>query len=351
MTKKLLMKGNSAAVVGGLYAGCECFFGYPITPASEIAHEAAFLFPKAGRDFLQAECETAAINMLYGAAACGRRAMTASSGPGISLMQEGFSYLAGAQLPCVIVDIVRAGPGLGNIGPEQSDYNQIVKGGGHGSYHNIVLAPGSVQEMCDFTYHAFDLAFRWRNPVVILAYAVLGQMMEPLVLPEISVTPEIPDWAVAATPETRDNIATSIFLDFDELEAHNHTLEAKFTAAGAEGIQVEEYQLDDAELVLVAYGSCARIARSVVDAARAEGLPVGLLRAKTLFPFPSDKLLRLSREGRRFLVMEMSDGQFRDDVRLTVGFDSPVHLLYRYGGNLISVEEAMAKVHSLFKRS
>jgi len=334
-------------VVGALYAGCECFFGYPITPASEIAHEAAFLFPKAGRDFLQAECETAAINMLYGAASAGCRAMTASSGPGISLMQEGFSYMAGAQLPCVIVDIVRAGPGLGNIGPEQSDYNQIVKGGGHGSYHNIVLAPGSVQEMCDFTYQAFELAFRWRNPVVILADAVLGQMMEPLALPETSVTPVVPDWAVGATPETQRNLVTSIFLDFDELEAHNHMLEDKFRRAGAEGILVEEYRLEDAHLVLVAYGSCARIARSVVDAARKEGLPVGLLRARTLFPFPHEKLLQLADEGREFLVIEMSNGQFRDDVRLATGCDRPVHLLYRYGGNLVSVEEGLEKVRSL----
>lgn len=341
------MKGNSATVVGALYAGCECFFGYPITPASEIAHEAAFLFPKAGREFLQAECETAAINMLYGAAAAGKRAMTASSGPGISLMQEGFSYMAGAQLPCVIVDIVRAGPGLGNIGPEQSDYNQIVKGGGHGSYHTIVLAPGSVQEMCDFTFHAFDLAFRWRNPVVVLADAILGQMMEPLELPRRAVAPAVPEWAVAATPETRRNLVTSIFLDFDELEAHNHMLEGKFRDAGNQGALVEEYCMEDAALVLVAYGSCGRIARSMVDQARAAGLPVGLLRAKSLFPFPAGRLAELADEGRNFLVVEMSNGQFRDDVKLAIGCRRPVDLLYRYGGNIISVAEGMAKIRGL----
>jgi len=347
--QRLLMKGNSATVVGALYAGCECFFGYPITPASEIAHDASQFFPRAGRVFLQAESETAAINMLYGAAGAGRRAMTASSGPGISLMQEGFSYLAGAELPCVIVDIVRAGPGLGNIGPEQSDYNQIVKGGGHGNYANIVLAPATVQEMCDFTFDAFDWAFRWRNPVVVLADAVLGQMMETLRLPATAVRPQGEDaWAVNATPAGRGNVITSIMLDFDTLETHNRNLIAKYDRLRAAGARVEAWHTDDAELVIVAYGVCARLARSVVELARAEGLPVGLLRPQTLFPFPETELRALAEDaGRRFLVMELSNGQFQQDVRLAIECRRPVDLLCRYGGNLITVEDAMAKVRNL----
>lgn len=344
-----LVKGNTACVIGALYAGCESFFGYPITPASEIAHDAAEYFPPLGRVFLQAESETAAINMLYGAAAAGRRAMTGSSGPGISLMQEGFSYLAGAQLPCVVVDIVRAGPGLGNIGPEQSDYNQIVKGGGHGNYRNIVLTPASVQEMCDLTYRAFDLAFTWRNPVVVLADAVLGQMMEPLCFPQAAVRPEIPsEWAVAATPETRRNVVTSIILDFDELEAHNERLLAKYDRISAGGAETEAYCLDDAQLVVLAYGVCSRIARSAIDVCRGKGLRVGMLRPKSVFPFPHKQLRALAAESsRRFLVMELSAGQFRDDVRLAIDCACPVELLSRSGGNLITTEEAVRRIEQL----
>ncbi len=349
MASTKLVKGNSAAVIGALYAGCESFFGYPITPASEVAHDASTWFPALGRVFLQAESETASINMLYGAAGAGRRAMTASSGPGISLMQEGFSYLAGAELPAVIVDIVRAGPGLGNIGPEQSDYNQIVKGGGHGNYKNIVLAPGSVQEMCDFTYEAFDWAFRWRNPVVVLADAVLGQMMEPLHFPPKAITPDrVVPWAVGGITENRENIITSIILDFDELEEHNLKLMAKYEQIQQTGARTESYQVADAKLVLVAYGICSRIARTVVDICREQGLAVGLIRPQTLFPFPYDQLRELAANHERsFLVLEMSNGQFRDDVRLAIECRRPVDLLARYGGNLITVEEAVAKVNSI----
>lgn len=347
-TRTQLVKGNSACVIGALYAGCECFFGYPITPASEIAHEASAAFPRLGRVFLQAESETASVNMLYGAAAAGRRSMTGSSGPGISLMQEGFSYLAGAELPCVIVDIVRAGPGLGNIGPEQSDYNQIVKGGGHGNYRNLVLAPASVQEMCDFTYRAFDMAFEYRNPAVVLADAVLGQMMEPLTLPEYAITPpdtsSIP-WAVSGTPTTRENVISSIILDFDELEAHNSKLEAKYARIQENGDAAECYRTDDAELVIAAYGATSRTARSAVDIVRAEGLRVGLFRPQTLFPFPIQPLQALARDPARiFLVAEMSNGQFRDDIRLTTECRNPVHHIYRFGGNLITVEEIVERV-------
>ncbi|MFW5996567.1 MAG: 3-methyl-2-oxobutanoate dehydrogenase subunit VorB [Lentisphaeria bacterium] len=349
MAGSQLFKGNSAVVAGALYAGCECFFGYPITPASEIAHEASAIFPKAGRVFLQAESETASINMLYGTAATGKRTMTASSGPGISLMQEGFSYLAATELPCVIVDIVRAGPGLGNIGPEQSDYNQIIKGGGHGNYKNIVLTPASVQELCDFTYRAFDLAFSYRNPVVVMADAVLGQMIEPLVFPDQSVTPEVPaDWAVSATAETRSNMLSSIILDFDDLEQHNQHLAQKYDFIQSQGGEAELYRTADAELIILAYGVSSRIARSAVDMLRDENLQVGLLRPKTLFPFPHEQLLELAAENNsRFLVVEMSDGQFRDDLKLKIECRRPVHLITRAGGNLVTVEEVVNKAREI----
>ena len=246
-----LVAGNSAVIIGALYAGCDCFFGYPITPASEILHDASRNFPKVGRKFVQAESEEAAINMVYGAASAGHRVLAASSGPGLSLKQEGITYLAGAELPCVIVDINRAGPGLGNIGPEQSDYNQAVKGGGHGCYNNIVLAPNSVQEMCDFTARSFDLAFKYRNPAVVLADGVLGHMVEPLKFPETAALPEKPSWAVSGNAQTRHNLITSIFLDFSELERHNLKLQEKYEQIKENEVAYEGYKLDDAEIVLV----------------------------------------------------------------------------------------------------
>src|SRR5271157_4953760 len=229
--RKQLMKGNEAIVKSAILSGCRAFYGYPITPASEIAEAAAEYMPRAGGVFLQAESEVAAINMLYGAASAGVRVMTASSGPGISLMQEGISYMAGAELPCVIADITRGGPGLGNIAAEQSDYHQVVKGGGHGSYRTIVLAPHSVQEMADLTALAFELADRYRNPAVVLADGFVGQMMEPVEFPEHPVAPKLPDWAVAGTAATRKNLVSSMHLDFDDSEAHNNALEAKYRVA------------------------------------------------------------------------------------------------------------------------
>ncbi|MDI9383732.1 MAG: 3-methyl-2-oxobutanoate dehydrogenase subunit VorB [Verrucomicrobiota bacterium] len=247
-----LVKGNTAVAVGAVYAGAECFFGYPITPASEILHEASHLFPDLGRAFIQAESEEAAINMVFGASAAGRRVITASSGPGMSLMQEGVSYLSGAELPCVMVDVMRAGPGLGNIGPEQGDYHQVVKGGGHGNYRTIVLAPNSVQEMCDLTMLAFDLAERYRTPVVVLADGVLGQMIEPLRFPEHAVEPEMdPSWCVAGIPETRSNLVASIFLDFDQQEAFNWRLQRKYAEIESVEQRVECHRVEDADLVLV----------------------------------------------------------------------------------------------------
>lgn len=347
-----LVKGNTAVIIGALYAGCDSFFGYPITPASEILHEAAKKFPAAGRRMVQAESEEAAINMVYGAATTGRRAMTASSGPGISLKQEGVSYLSGAQLPAVIVDVMRAGPGLGNIGPEQGDYNQVVKGGGHGNYRTIVLAPASVQEMCDFTFKAFELASKWRMVVYVLADGVLGQMIEPLRFPETSVAPETDtSWAVDGTAATRPNVVTSIFLDFDQQEAFNHQLQAKYAAVAAAEQDSESYRMDDADVALVAYGISARIAQGAVDAARAEGLKVGLFRPKTLFPFPQDALNAfVGRGGKQLICVEMSNGQMRDDVKLAIECRCPVHLVYRLGGNLVAQDGILAKIRETARR-
>ena len=339
-----LVKGNTAVVVGALYAGCDCYFGYPITPASEVLHEASKYFPMVGRKFVQAESEEASINMCYGAAAAGHRVFTASSGPGISLMQEGISYCAGAQLPLVVVDIMRAGPGLGNIGPEQADYNQVVKGGGHGNYHAIVLAPNSVQEMCDVMLKAFELAFKWRNPVNVLADGVLGQMMEPLTYPEKAVAPEIDaSWAVAGTASTRPNLVTSIFLDFDQLEQFNIQLQQKYARIEAEEPDCEEIMTDDADTILVAYGICSRIAKSAVEQSRAAGKKVGLFRPKTLYPFPKSRLRKLAEKGNvRFISVEMSNGQMIDDIKLAIDCSRPVELVNRMGGNLLHLDQIMA---------
>ncbi|MBP5788279.1 MAG: 3-methyl-2-oxobutanoate dehydrogenase subunit VorB, partial [Kiritimatiellae bacterium] len=315
----------------------------------EILHSAAKQFPKAGRQMVQAESEEAAINMVYGAAATGRRVMTASSGPGLSLKQEGISYLAGAQLPAVIVDVMRAGPGLGNIGPEQGDYNQIVKGGGHGNYRNLVLAPASVQEMCDFTMKAFELSQKWRMTCVVLADGVLGQMIEPLRFPETALAPATDtSWAVDGTAETRKNCITSIFLNFDDLEAFNNRLQEKYAAVEAAEQDSEEYRLDDADIGIVAYGIVARIAHGVVDAARAQGVKVGLFRPKTLYPFPKDALRAfVAKGGKQLLSAEMSNGQMRDDIKLAIDCACPVHLVNRLGGNLITHDQILGKVRQI----
>jgi len=342
-----LIDGNSAVIVGALYAGCDCFFGYPITPASEILQEASRIFPLVGRKFVQAESEEAAINMVYGAAAAGHRVLAASSGPGMSLKQEGISYLAGAQLPCVIVDVCRAGPGLGNIGPEQSDYNQACKGGGHGCYHNIVLAPASVQEMCDFTRKGFALAFKYRNPVLILADGVLGHMVEPLEFPESALAPSIDTtWAVNGRAETRGNLVTSIMLNFDDLERHNYSLQEKYERVKSSETAWEGYRLEDAGVVLVSYGISSRIARSAVDAARKEGIKAGLFRPITLFPFPEKPVLALAEKGSKFISVEMSNGQMREDIRLASG-GRAVELVCSYGGNLIRQDVILEKIREV----
>src|ERR1700757_5099742 len=280
-----LCKGNVAVVKGALLAGCQAYYGYPITPASEIAEAAAEYLPQVGGTFLQAESEVAAINMVYGAASAGQRVMTASSGPGLSLMQEGISYLAGSELPCVIVDVVRGGPGLGNIAPEQSDYFAMVKGGGHGNYRNFVLAPASVQEMAELTMKAFELADKYRNPAIILADGFIGQMMEPLDLEYRDIAAPEKPWAVKGTAETRKNLISSIYLEPDDLEAHQRKLEAKYKRAQQTEPRWELYDTGDADILLVGYGITSRILRSAVEAARSQGQRVGLFRPITLWPF------------------------------------------------------------------
>ncbi len=341
------MKGNEAIVIGAILAGCRSYYGYPITPASEIAETAAKLMPRVGGTFLQAESEVAAINMVYGAAAAGQRTMTASSSPGISLKQEGISYCAGAELPVVIADIVRGGPGLGNIAPEQSDYNQIVKGGGHGNYQNIVLAPNCAQEMCDLTMLAFDLSDRYRNPAVLLCDGYIGQMMEPVEIPApVTELPAKP-WAVEATEATRQNLVSSIFLKEDELEAHVRKLYVKYAEVEKNEVRFEEYRLDDCEYVAVAYGIVSRLMMTAVDEARDAGIKIGMLRPITLWPFPKKRLFELSRHVKGILVSECSVGMMIDDVRLAIECHVPVQLYSRVGGNIPSAVELLGAIRKL----
>jgi len=347
---KQMMKGNEAVVKAAVLAGCRAFYGYPITPASELPEAAASYLPQSGGTFLQAESEVAAANMLYGAAAAGVRCMTASSGPGISLMQEAISYLAGAELPCVIADITRGGPGLGNIAPEQSDYFQVVKNGGHGCYRTLVLAPDSVQEMADLTTLAFDLADRYRTPVFVLADGYIGQMMEPVEFSEKAFLPSPPDWAVRADAATRKNFVTSIFLEPDQLERHVLKLAAKYEHAEREEVRYEAIATDDADLVLIGYGIVARILKSVVRMARAEGMRVGLLRPITLFPFPTKAIRQLARTTAAFVVVELSTGQMLEDVRLAVEGRKPVEFHGRAGGNVPSADEVFGVVKNLAQR-
>jgi pyruvate/2-oxoacid:ferredoxin oxidoreductase alpha subunit len=342
-----LLKGNEAVVKGAILAGCRAYYGYPITPASEIAEAAARYMPKVGGTFLQAESEIGSINMCYGASAAGMRVMTASSSPGISLKMEGVSYAAGAELPIVIVDIVRGGPGLGNIAPEQSDYWQVVKGGGHGNYRVLVLAPNSVQEMCDLTMLAFELADRYRNPAFVLADGFIGQMMEPCTFPEpVTELPSRP-WAVGPGAERRDNLVSSIYLDPDDLEAHIKHLFEKYAECERREVRFEEYRLEDAEHVVLGYGIVSRLLKSAVDQARARGMKVGLLRPITLWPFPTLKIRELAGRVEDFLVAELSMGQMVEDVRLAVEGARPVRFYGRTGGNVPSADELVQQILAL----
>jgi pyruvate/2-oxoacid:ferredoxin oxidoreductase alpha subunit len=342
------MKGNDAIILGALAAGCRAYYGYPITPASEIAHAASLHFPALGGVFIQAESEVAAINMVYGTAGMGIRTMTASSSPGFSLKQEGLSYIAGAELPCVVVNIVRGGPGLGNIAPEQADYFQITKGGGHGNYRLIALAPNSAQEMCDLTMLAFDLSDRYRNPACIMADGITGQMMEVVDIPEPKAVPfDHTSWAVRGDVETRQNLVSSIFLEPEELEKHNWKLDDKYKEIMAKEVRYEEYRTEDADLVIVAYGVTSRIVYSTVDQAREQGLKVGLLRPITIWPFPSQAVAAAAEKTQQMLVVELSTGQMVEDVQLAVMNRCPVHFYGRCGGMVPTGKEILAQCEQI----
>jgi len=350
-----LMKGNEALAEAAIRAGCDAYFGYPITPQSEVIEYLAAEQPekRTGMVLLQAESELAAINMVYGAAATGKKAMTSSSSPGISLMTEGISYLAGAELPCVIVNVVRGGPGLGTIQPSQADYFQAVKGGGHGDYKMLVLAPDSVQEMADFTRLAFDLAFKYRNPVMILSDGVIGQMMEKVELFEqIPRKHEIDhSWMAVGKPKHRPhNIITSLFLDPYVCEERNLKIQKKYRQMEREEVRFEKYLCDDAVYLIVAYGSSARISRKAVDILRQMGYKAGLLRPITLYPFPSAELQRLSSQLKGILSVEMSAGQMVEDVKIAINGKVPVFHFGRFGGVVHSPEEVRDAFVSLFKK-
>jgi pyruvate/2-oxoacid:ferredoxin oxidoreductase alpha subunit len=341
---KFLMKGNVAIVRGALLAGCRLYFGYPITPASEIAESAALYFPKVGGTFLQAESEVAAINMVYGAAGSGVRTMTASSSPGISLKQEGISYAAGAELPCVIVNIMRGGPGLGNIAPEQADYNQVVKGGGHGNYKCPVLAPNSAQEMCTLTMKAFEIADKYRTPVYVVADGYIGQMMEPVEFPKPVGDLPRKDWAVYADAESKDNLISSIYLDPEDLEQHNRKLQDKYAKIEAGELLYEEFMVDDADYVLIGFGIVSRVLRTAVELLRQENIKVGMLRPITLFPFPKKVINQLAQKVKTFMVVELNNGQMLEDVQLAVQGKVPVRFYNRMGGVVPGTDEIVEQV-------
>jgi len=346
---KTLMAGNVALAEGAVLAGCHAYFGYPITPQNEILQHLSKRMPEEGRVFVQTESELAAVNMVHGAAASGCRAMTSTSSPGFSLMQEGISYLAAAELPAVMVNVMRCGPGLGNIGGTQGDYFQSTKGGGHGDYRLIVLAPASAQEMMDLTLLAFDLADKYRNPVVLLTDAFVGQCMEPVsVRDKVTDLPGKP-WAVDGARGRPKNVIYTVELDKAKSPPRIRRLFRKYEEVSQNEVRYEGINLDDASLVIVAYGSPSRSALTAMEIARQEGLPVGLLRLITLFPFPSRLLSALAPRVDEFLVAELSMGQLVEDVRLAVGSERRVSLVNRYGGMPLSAEDILKAIHGLIK--
>ncbi len=350
-----LMKGNEAVAEAAIRAGADGYFGYPITPQSEILEYlmAANPYETTGMVVLQAESELAAINMVYGGAGCGKKVMTTSSSPGISLKQEGITYIAGAELPCLIVNVVRGGPGLGTIQPAQSDYFQAVKGGGHGDYHLIVLAPASVQEMADFVGLGFDLAFKYRNPVLILSDGAIGQMMEKVWLsPQKERSKTVPEWATTGKPTTRKrNIITSLELDPNRQEIFNLKLVAKYNEIREKEVRFEEFQCEDADYLLIAYGTSARVCQKSVELAREQGIKAGLLRPITLFPFPSKRINKLADTVRLMLTVEMSAGQMVEDVMLSACGKVPVHHYGRMGGIIPTPDEVIDNLKGLIKGS
>ncbi len=346
MEKELrLMKGNEAIAEAAIRAGTDAYFGYPITPQSEVLEYLTAEKPheRTGMVVLQAESEVAAINMVYGGAGCGKKVMTSSSSPGISLKQEGISYIAGAELPCLIVNVVRGGPGLGTIQPAQSDYFQATKGGGHGDYRLIVLAPSSVQEMADFVELSFDLAFKYRNPAMILSDGAIGQMMEKVWLkPQKERSKEMPAWATTGkTPDRERNIITSLDLDSNKQEQFNIKLQKKYREMQDKEVRYETFQCEDAEYLLVAYGTSSRVSQKAIQLARDEGIKVGLLRPITLFPFPSKEINELANRVKGILSVEMSAGQMVEDVKLAVNGKVPVEHFGRMGGIVPTAEEVV----------
>jgi 2-oxoglutarate ferredoxin oxidoreductase subunit alpha len=343
---KVLMKGNEALSEAAIRAGATLYFGYPITPQNEIGEYMSRRLPMVpGGAYIQAETEVASINMVYGAVCTGRRALTSSSSPGISLMMEGISYLAGAELPAVVVSIMRGGPGLGNINPEQADYFQATKGGGHGSYRMIVLAPASVQEMTDLTVLAFDLADKYRNPVMVAADGNLGQMMEPVELADSYPNRfDHSSWSLTGAKGRKGHTITSIFLEADEMEAYIHHLYEKYGEIERTEVRHEEYQTADADVVIVAYGIVSRVVRSAVELLRQEGIKAGMVRPITLWPYPKAVLRKLADRAKFFLSCEMSMGQMVEDVMLSVEGVRPVYFYGRSGGNVPTPAEVVAAV-------
>jgi len=351
MKELRLMKGNEAIAEAAIRCGVDAYYGYPITPQSEIMEYLTMEDPykRTGMVVLQAESEIASIHMVYGAAGCGKKTMTSSSSPGISLMAEGISYLAGAELPCLIVNVQRGGPGLGTIQPGQADYFQATKGGGHGDYNLIVLAPNSVQEMADFVELSFELAFKYRNPVMILSDGAIGQMMEKVYLPkqkerlsDEEVQRKYGDWATFGKPKNREkNVITSLSLESEIQEKHNHKLQAKYAQITKDEIRLEKFHCDDAEYLFVAYGTSSRICQKAMQMGREKGIKIGLLRPKTLWPFPSEEIHQMASRVKGILSVEMSAGQMVYDVKLAV--DGKVKVVHygRYGGMIPSPEEVL----------
>lgn len=340
-----LLKGNVAVAEAAIRVGLEAYYGYPITPQTELLEHLSARMPELGRAFVQAESELGAINMVYGAACTGARVMTSSSSPGISLMMEGLSYIAGTEVPMVLVDVMRGGPGLGNIAPAQADYNQIVHGGGHGDFHAIVLAPASVQESIDLTELAFDLAEKYRAIAVVLTDGSLGQMMEPAQLPEMRpVVHKTPEWAVSGAKGRDKRILSSIYLDPPAEEVTNLRLLRRWQEIQKNEVRFKEYFLDDAEFVVVGFGSTGRIALSAVRAARAEGIKVGLFRPITVSPFPMKQVEELATHASAFLVTEMNSGQMLDDVNQAVKGKVPVEFYGRLGGVVPFPDEILAEI-------
>ena len=345
MSEKVLMKGNEAIAEAAIRAGCLHYFGYPITPQTEVAAYMAKRMPKIGGTFLQAESEIAAINMVYGVASAGKRVMTSSSSPGVSLKQEGISYIAGADLPALIVNVQRGGPGLGGIQPSQSDYFQATKGGGHGDYHLIVLTPSSVQEMADMTGLAFDLADKYRMPAMLLADGTMGQMMEPVELPDTAPVMIEKPWAVTGTKmQRKHNIVNSLYLVPEELEKTNFERYERYKKVEENEVRYESFMMEDAEICVVAFGIAARVSRNAVVEARKQGIKAGMIRPITIWPFPKAPIAEASKHVKSFISVELSMGQMIEDVALASECRVPVTLCNRAGGMIPSPDEVFDSI-------